>query len=399
METSGKTRTFATGAVRDGADEKPMLQLISPYFLMALGEWLRFACVDRDPPYPPRNWEKGMPFSETIGSMERHLQKIKMGSTEEDHISAIGFGAMALKHYEHEIAAGRMDPALDDMPHYEGRDKFVASSSEGRCGADNGCSECADEGVCDLTRSDCNRPFGWTTVDESLKGTLARVTPGATWEAQPDVRERSLAARQLMEYAKRILTPLAEAVSILQNTPEPTQDTVADTHNHVTEWCTGPAVPLTGPMPVARKPRVYITGPMTGLPAYNFPAFDGARDLGIAKGFDPTSPADLDREHGVDPVADPGSVERCRAADPNIMQTLVERDALVILELDPTHGDGLALLPGWENSTGAKAEIFLARWKNLYFYDACTYEDITDQVVARLDNVAMVPLDIRYYNG
>lgn len=123
MESTGELRTFDTGAVRDGAAKKPMLQLISPHLYFRLGEWLRFACQDRQPkPYPPRNWEKGMPFSETIGSMERHLQKWKLGSTVEDHLAAIAFGCMALMHYEAEIEAGRLNPALDDMPHYEDRD-------------------------------------------------------------------------------------------------------------------------------------------------------------------------------------------------------------------------------------------------------------------------------------
>ena len=122
MNAEGGQRTFATGAVRDSANKKPMLQLISPFFLRDLGEWLRFACTDRQPkPYPPRNWEKGMPFSETLGSIERHTQSIKAGDNSEDNYAAIGFGAMALCHYRHEIAAGRLPASLDDLPHYEQR--------------------------------------------------------------------------------------------------------------------------------------------------------------------------------------------------------------------------------------------------------------------------------------
>lgn len=122
MEAEGTFRTFDSGAVRDTAVKKPMLQLISPHLPFCLGEWLRFACQDRKPePYPSRNWEKGMPFSETVGSLERHIQKFKMGSTEEDHLAAMAFGCMALIHYREEIKAGRMDPSIDDMPHYLSR--------------------------------------------------------------------------------------------------------------------------------------------------------------------------------------------------------------------------------------------------------------------------------------
>jgi len=119
MNAEGEERIFATGAVRDTANKKPMIHLISPFFLEDLGEWLRFACQDRKPkPYPPRNWEKGMPFSDTLGSGFRHIVAIMTGDESEDHIAALGFAAMALAHYRHEIKAGRMNPEIDDMPHY-----------------------------------------------------------------------------------------------------------------------------------------------------------------------------------------------------------------------------------------------------------------------------------------
>lgn len=125
MESSGQERTFCTGSVRDGG-KKPALQLISPHAMMRLGEWLRYAVEDRKPkPYPKRNWEKGQPFSEIVASLQRHVEKFKLGDTSEDHIAAILFGGMALAHYEEEIKAGRLDPALDDMPHYFDRGRVT----------------------------------------------------------------------------------------------------------------------------------------------------------------------------------------------------------------------------------------------------------------------------------
>jgi nucleoside 2-deoxyribosyltransferase len=118
MAAHDEMRTFDSGAVRDGG-KKPALELISPHALHRLGEWLRFACEDRQPkPYPRRNWEKGLSFSSTVASIERHIQKFKLGDTSEDHIAAILFGGMALAHYEEEIKAGRLPQSLDDMPHY-----------------------------------------------------------------------------------------------------------------------------------------------------------------------------------------------------------------------------------------------------------------------------------------
>jgi len=246
MNSTGQERTFSTGAVRDAADKKPMLQLISPHALFRLGEWLRFACKDRKPkPYPPRNWEKGMPFSETVGSLERHIQKFKLGNTSEDHLAAILFGAMALVHYEEEIKADRMNSEIDDMPKYEQR---------------------------------------------------SVITPHIVDEQRP------------------------EKISTF-----------------------------------------YIAGPMRGHENYNFPAFDAARKRGEKLGYNIISPADLDREAGIDPVNKPGSGE---VAERHI-KDIIQRDIDAIMSLQPERGDGIAVLPGWQDSTGARAEIRLAQWLGL----------------------------------
>ncbi len=49
-----------------------------------------------------------------------------------------------------------------------------------------------------------------------------------------------------------------------------------------------------------KKPRVYIASKMSGIPAFNFPAFDAMRVRLTNMGFDVVSPADIDREHGFD---------------------------------------------------------------------------------------------------
>ncbi len=111
----------------------------------------------------------------------------------------------------------------------------------------------------------------------------------------------------------------------------------------------------------------YITGPMRGIPFFNFPMFDNAAELAREHGYDIISPAELDREHGMDPINDPCSIDRAFEADPNLVQTLAQRDCEVILNLKKDRGDGLILLPGWEESTGARAEIALALWLGLTF--------------------------------
>jgi hypothetical protein len=49
-----------------------------------------------------------------------------------------------------------------------------------------------------------------------------------------------------------------------------------------------------------KRPRVYIASKMSGIPAFNFPAFDAMRVRLTNMGFDVVSPADIDREHGFD---------------------------------------------------------------------------------------------------
>ena len=47
--------------------------------------------------------------------------------------------------------------------------------------------------------------------------------------------------------------------------------------------------------------RVYIAGPMRGIPRWNFDAFDKAKIIWLTMGHQPVSPADVDRALGIDP--------------------------------------------------------------------------------------------------
>lgn len=115
MEDSGKRQQFDSGAVRDTADGKPRIDLISPYAQWRIGEWLRKGAEK----YAERNWESGMPINRCIASMERHIQEYKMGKTNEDHLAAIAVNAEFIMHYEKMIEMGLMDSSIDNMPKYE----------------------------------------------------------------------------------------------------------------------------------------------------------------------------------------------------------------------------------------------------------------------------------------
>lgn len=105
---------------------------------------------------------------------------------------------------------------------------------------------------------------------------------------------------------------------------------------------------IPGAVRVNLKGVVYIAGPMRGLPKYNFPAFDAARDRLIDAGFYVFNPADLDRMVGVheDTPSD--------AIPADFMRDAMDRDLNAITKC--TH---IALLPGWEASRGVRPEAVL----------------------------------------
>jgi hypothetical protein len=122
MHDSGTRQAFASGAVRDTAEDKPRPDLISPQALMRLGRWLYKGAIK----YAERNWEAGMPMSRVLASAWRHLLQYQMGETDEDHLVAAFCNLMFLLHYEEMIALGVLPPELDDLPRYAQQGRIAA---------------------------------------------------------------------------------------------------------------------------------------------------------------------------------------------------------------------------------------------------------------------------------
>lgn len=83
--------------------------------------------------------------------------------------------------------------------------------------------------------------------------------------------------------------------------------------------------------------RIYISGPMTGMPALNFPAFHAEAARLTALGYEVVNPADLN------PDPETGWQE-CMRAD---LKAMLDCDAI-------------ALLDGWQKSSGANLEMHVA---------------------------------------
>lgn len=81
---------------------------------------------------------------------------------------------------------------------------------------------------------------------------------------------------------------------------------------------------------------IYLSGPMTGIPDYNFPAFNAAADKLRDQGYSVANPAD---NGGID-LSWEGNMR-------NALRMLLECDEI-------------AMLPNWEHSRGALMEFHIA---------------------------------------
>lgn len=105
--------------------------------------------------------------------------------------------------------------------------------------------------------------------------------------------------------------------------------------------------------------RIYLAGPMRGLPEFNFPAFYKAAKELREKGHEVFNPAERDNlKHGVD--ISKGNMtgdEKVAAAQHGFSL----REALgADLAWICGQADAIALLPGWGMSKGARAELATA---------------------------------------
>ena len=82
--------------------------------------------------------------------------------------------------------------------------------------------------------------------------------------------------------------------------------------------------------------RIYLSGPMTGLPELNFPYFAAMTATLRDAGHSVTNPAELN--------PDGGSWNDC-----------MRRDIAALMDCDT-----VATLPGWEHSKGARLEVLIA---------------------------------------
>lgn len=106
---------------------------------------------------------------------------------------------------------------------------------------------------------------------------------------------------------------------------------------------------------------VYLAGPMTGIPFFNFPAFFAAATDLRSKGFVVLSPAENDRDSlGVDCSHFPtGQFSDAGWSADRIAYHM--RRALTWDVAAVCRSNAIALLPGWEASGGVGIELSVSR--------------------------------------
>jgi hypothetical protein len=101
--------------------------------------------------------------------------------------------------------------------------------------------------------------------------------------------------------------------------------------------------------------KIYLAGPMRGIREFNFPAFHTAAKMLRAMGHEVFSPAEKDiQRHGKDISKDNPTGSEALATTQHgfdLRVALGEDLAWICKE-----AEAIALLPGWENSNGARAE-------------------------------------------
>lgn len=107
-------------------------------------------------------------------------------------------------------------------------------------------------------------------------------------------------------------------------------------------------------------PRVYIAGPMTGLPQMNYPAFVEAAARWREAGWDVVAPHENFDGDTTLPYG-----------------TYIRADLAMLLT-----ATAIALLPGWEHSRGARFELHAAQLMGFDMYDAVSMDPVSPPRVA-----------------
>jgi len=119
LKDSGARESFATGAVRDTAAGKPLLELLPSWSLLAYA-WIMESGARK---YAARNWELGMPMSRYLASAHRHLELYRMGFRDEPHLWQAFWNIGGAIHTAVLVHIGVYPESFYDLPNHVGKDR------------------------------------------------------------------------------------------------------------------------------------------------------------------------------------------------------------------------------------------------------------------------------------
>lgn len=144
--------------------------------------------------------------------------------------------------------------------------------------------------------------------------------------------------------------------------------------------------------------RVYLAGPMSGIPRFNFPAFFAAAAVLRSQGFDVVSPAETDPPDvrvaalaSVDGKTDAsGKVGHETWGDMLARDVKYLADGIIGREIRQEDGNilmpgcwparGIVFLPGWHKSRGARLEAFVGTLTGKRFFE---YDPVAEYAYER----------------
>lgn len=129
--------------------------------------------------------------------------------------------------------------------------------------------------------------------------------------------------------------------------------------------------------------RLYIAGPMTGIPQFNFPAFAEAAHTLRSRGYEVWSPHELDSpEVQAAAWASPDGKLHDGVIAGETWGQILGRDVRIVADVV----DGIAFLPDWNHSRGARLEAFVGLLckRRFFEYAADMEERSFDWVRVRL---------------
>ena len=103
--------------------------------------------------------------------------------------------------------------------------------------------------------------------------------------------------------------------------------------------------------------RVYIAGPMSGKPSFNWPAFDELAAVLRGRGFDVVSPSEMDSPATRAAVMSSPDGHHRDLPPGETWGYYLSRDVALLADGGI---EGVVVLPEWETSKGARLEVFMA---------------------------------------